>query len=66
VAPELDRDALQSAIREAQEQVPGYSYRSFCEKAAAAGCASYIVSFSGRRAVYIGRTGATHVEPFPD
>ncbi|WP_443970075.1 DUF1398 domain-containing protein [Sphingobium sp. CR28] len=66
VAPELDRHALQSAIREAQQQVPGYSYRGFCEKAASAGCASYIVSFSGRRAVYIARTGATHVEPFPD
>lgn len=66
VAPDLDVERMQSAIREAQQQVPGYSYRGFCEKAAAAGCASYLVSFSGRRAVYIGRTGATHVEPFPD
>ncbi len=45
--------------------MPGYTYRGFCEKAAAAGCAGYLVSFSGRRALYFGRDGATHVEPFP-
>ncbi len=65
VAPHLDTAALQTAIREAQQLVPGYTYRGFCEKAAAAGCAGYLVSFSGRRALYFGRDGATHVEPFP-
>ena len=65
VAPVLDPAALQSAIRAAQQLVPGYTYRGFCEKAAAAGCAGYLVSFSGRRALYFGRDGATHVEPFP-
>lgn len=38
----------------------------FCRKVAAAGCAGYVVSFPGRRAVYMGRTGETHVETFPD
>lgn len=56
---------MQAAIREAQALVPGYSYRGFCEKAAAAGCALYIVSFSGRRAAYVGRSGDTHTEHFP-
>lgn len=65
VAGKLDPDALQSAIREAQTLAPGYSYRGFCLKAKAAGCAGYMVSFSGRRAVYFGRDGATHVELFP-
>jgi uncharacterized protein YbcV (DUF1398 family) len=65
VAPALDAAALQAAIREAQQLVPGYTYRGFCEKAAAAGCAGYIVSLSGRRALYIARTAETHVELFP-
>lgn len=64
IAPSLDTEHLQAAIREAQQQVPGYTYRGFCEKAALAGCAGYIVSFSGRRALYIGRTAETHTEDF--
>jgi len=65
VSPALDSAGLLAAIREAQQQVPGYSYLGFCEKAAVAGCASYYVSISGARALYIGRTGETHVEHFP-
>jgi uncharacterized protein YbcV (DUF1398 family) len=65
VAAALDKDAIQSAIREAQQLVPDYTYKGFCEKVRAAGCAGYIVSFSGRRAVYFGRTAETHVELFP-
>jgi uncharacterized protein YbcV (DUF1398 family) len=61
----FDAEALQAAIREAQALVSGYSYKSFCLKAKAAGCAGYMVSFSGRRAVYFGRTAETHVEVFP-
>ena len=66
IAPGLNADQLQAAIREAQQQVPGYSYRGFSEKAALAGCAGYIVSFSGRRALYFARTAETHLERFPD
>lgn len=66
VAPEFDAARLQAAIKEAQQQAPGYTYRGFRRKAAAAGCAGYIVSFSGRRALYIGRTAETHVEHFPN
>ncbi|MBS0561012.1 MAG: DUF1398 family protein [Proteobacteria bacterium] len=65
VAPALDAARMQEAIREAQHQVPGYTYAGFCEKAAAAGCAGYVVSFSGRRALYVGRTAETHTEHFP-
>jgi uncharacterized protein YbcV (DUF1398 family) len=65
VAAALDSAALGAAIREAQNLVPGYTYKGFCAKAKAAGCAGYIVSISGRRAVYFGRTGETHVEYFP-
>ncbi len=66
IAARFDPSAVQAAIREAQQMVPGYSYRGFCEKIAAAGCAGYLVSFLGRRALYVGRTGETHVELFPD
>lgn len=66
IAPGFDALRIQAAIREAQQQVPGYTYKGFCSKVAAAGCAAYIVSFSGRRALYIGRTAETHVEHFPD
>jgi uncharacterized protein YbcV (DUF1398 family) len=65
VAPAFDSARISAAVKEAQQLVPGYTYRGFCRKVAAAGCAGYVVSFSGRRAVYIGRTGETHVEHFP-
>ena len=56
---------IQAAIREAQAGGAGYTYEGFCKKVKAAGCAGYIVSFSGRRALYFGRTAETHVEFFP-
>ena len=65
VAEVLDTAAIQAAIREAQQQVPGYTYEGFCRKVMDAGCAGYMVSFSGRRAVYYGRTAEIHVENFP-
>jgi hypothetical protein len=40
--------------------------KGFCERVVVAGCAGYIVSFSGRRALYVGRTAETHVEHFPN
>ncbi len=65
IAATFDAVPIQAAIKEAQQPVPGYTDRGFCKKIAAAGCAGYIVSFSGRRALYIGRTAETHVEHFP-
>lgn len=65
IAAAFDAGSLQAAIGEAQRQVPGYSYMGFCRKAVAAGCAGYMVSFTGRRALYFGRTAETHVEHFP-
>lgn len=49
-----------------QSQRNEHSYRDFCRKIAQAGCAGYIVTLLGRRAVYFGRDGETHVEHFPD
>lgn len=65
VMPNFDADAIQAAIRDAQRQSPGYTYAGFCARVAAAGCAGYMVSFAGRRALYFGRTAETLTEPFP-
>ncbi|WP_338636544.1 DUF1398 family protein [Spirobacillus cienkowskii] len=65
VAKIFDTTALQSAIKEAQQQLEGYTYKSFCEKVMNAGCAGYIVSFLGKRVLYFGRTAETHIELFP-
>ena len=65
VAAEFVTGAVQAAIREAQALVPRYTYRGFCDKVKRAGCAGYLVSFPGRRVLYFGRTGETHVEHFP-
>jgi uncharacterized protein YbcV (DUF1398 family) len=61
----LNTTAVQAAIVEAQQLVPGYTYAGFCKKVMTGGCAGYIVSFSGRRAVYFGRTAEVHTEDFP-
>lgn len=65
IAAEFDANKVQAAIREAQMLVPGYTYKGFCDKVKRAGCAGYLVSFPGRRALYFGRTAETHVEHFP-
>lgn len=65
VAAAFDQAAVQAAIREAQAAAPGYTYRGFCDKVRRAGCAGYLVSFTGRRVLYFGRSGETHVEHFP-
>ncbi len=65
VAERFEGDAVRVAIREAQQMVPGYTYRGFCEKVVKSGCAGYAVSLLGKRVLYYGRTGETHTEYFP-
>jgi uncharacterized protein YbcV (DUF1398 family) len=65
VAERFDAAAIKEALREAQAQVPGYTYKGFCAKVAKAGCAGYVVSLLGKRVLYYGRTGETHTEYFP-
>jgi uncharacterized protein YbcV (DUF1398 family) len=66
VSAEVNAAALRAAILQAQTKTAGYTYAGFCRKIAAAGCSGYTVSFTGRRAVYSGRTAEMHVELFPD
>lgn len=65
VAPVFDAAAVRAAIAEAQSGAPGYTYLGFGETVRAAGCAGYLVTFPGRRVLYFGRDGDTHVEHFP-
>jgi uncharacterized protein YbcV (DUF1398 family) len=65
VAANFDAVEVERLVRWAQANPADYSYVAFCEKAKAAGCAGYLVSFLGRRVVYFGRTAETHVEHFP-
>lgn len=55
---------VEAAIRAIQLQT--IQYREFCDRIARAGCVGYMVSLAGRRAVYYGRTGESHVELFPN
>lgn len=54
---------VEGAIRAIQAE--RITYKDFCERIVAAGCVGYFVSLAGRRAVYLGRTGDSYVEPFP-
>lgn len=65
VAPDFDGGQVKDAIREAQSGSAGYTYKGFCRKVKTAGCAGYMVSFSGRRVVYFGRSAEFHTEHFP-
>ena len=65
VTERFDAAVVEAAIREAQEMLPGYTYKKFCAKVMGAGCAGYLVSLLGKRIVYYGRTGEIHTEYFP-
>jgi uncharacterized protein YbcV (DUF1398 family) len=65
VAAEFNAATVKQAIHEAQSLIPGYTYKGFITKVAAAGCAGYMVSFLGRRVLYFARSAETHVEHFP-
>jgi len=65
VAASFDQVGIAAQVKWAQANLPDYSYAEFCKNVKALGCAGYIVSFSGRRVLYFGRTAETHVEHFP-
>ena len=65
IAAAFDQAGIATQIKWAQANPPDYSYPAFCKNVKASGCAGYMVSFSGRRALYFGRTAETHIEHFP-
>ena len=58
-------EVLKDAIRAAQTKRENYTYKWFCQTVMEAGCIGYLVSLVGKRALYLGRTGDTHVDYFP-
>ena len=62
-AESFSAPGVEAAVRAVQ--AGAIDYREFCRRAMDAGCVGYIVSIAGKRVVYYGRTGDSHVEYFP-
>lgn len=62
-AEEFSASAVEAAVR--QSQRGEHTYLEFIEKTMTAGCVGYFVQIAGRRAIYFGRRGESHVELFP-
>lgn len=60
---EFSASAVEAAVRQSQRNE--HSYLDFIRKTMAAGCVGYFVQITGRRVIYFGRNGESHVEPFP-
>jgi uncharacterized protein YbcV (DUF1398 family) len=54
---------VEAAVRDSQQG--RIVYPEFLHRIRAAGCVGYVVSFVGRRCLYLGRTGESHLELFP-
>ncbi|MGQ0636723.1 MAG: DUF1398 domain-containing protein [Planctomycetaceae bacterium] len=55
--------AVEAAVRQSQRNE--HTYSDFIRKTMAAGCVGYFVQIAGRRVIYFGRQGESHVEHFP-
>lgn len=62
-ATEFSASAVAGAV--CQSQRSEHSYIEFIQKTMSAGCVGYFVQIAGRRVIYFGRTGQSHVEYFP-
>lgn len=63
MATEFLASAVESAVRQSQRNE--HTYLDFIRKTMAAGCVGYFVQITGRRVIYFGRDGESHVEHFP-
>jgi uncharacterized protein YbcV (DUF1398 family) len=55
--------SVEAAVRQSQQNE--HTYLDFIRKTMAAGCVGYFVQIIGRRVIYFGRNGNSHVEHFP-
>jgi uncharacterized protein YbcV (DUF1398 family) len=62
-AAEFSAPSVEAAVHAVQRGE--IDYRTFCERVLDAGCVGYHVHIAGRRVVYYGRSGDSHVEWFP-
>jgi uncharacterized protein YbcV (DUF1398 family) len=60
---EFSAAGVEAAVRQSQRNE--HTYADFVRKTMAAGCVGYFVQIAGRRAIYFGRRGESHVELFP-
>jgi uncharacterized protein YbcV (DUF1398 family) len=63
IGEQFDANAIAASIHAIQKRE--ILYEEFLRRIMRAGCVSYTVSLTGRRAVYFGRTAESHVELFP-
>lgn len=63
IAEEFDSGGVAAAVRGAQRGE--VAYPDFLRRIMAAGCVGYFAQIAGRRVLYFGRTGDTHIEHFP-
>jgi uncharacterized protein YbcV (DUF1398 family) len=62
-ADEFSASVIEAAVRQSQRNE--HTYVDFIRKTMAGGCVGYFVQIAGRRAIYFGRDGESHVEYFP-
>jgi len=62
-AVEFSPSAVEAAVRQSQRNE--HTYLDFIRKTMAVGCVGYFVQIAGRRVIYFGRNGESHVEHFP-
>ena len=62
-AAQFSASAVAHAVRQSQRNE--HTYLDFIQKTMSAGCVGYFVQITGRRAIYFGRTGESHIEYFP-
>lgn len=63
VSVEFAAPSVVAAIRQSQQNE--HTYLDFIRKTMSAGCVGYFVQLTGRRVIYFGRDGDSHVEHFP-
>jgi glycosyltransferase involved in cell wall biosynthesis len=64
IARDFDQPSLIAAGGAARNPTPGHDDKTFHDKLAASGCAGYMISFTGKRALYYSRTAETLIEQF--
>jgi uncharacterized protein YbcV (DUF1398 family) len=60
---EFRAEEVAASVRRSQRG--DHTYRDFVRETMAAGCVGYFVQITGRRVIYFGRNGDSHVEHFP-
>jgi uncharacterized protein YbcV (DUF1398 family) len=63
IGAEFSPERVEAAIRASQRGE--INYPQFLGQTMAFGCVGYFVQIAGRRALYFGRNGEVHLEPFP-